>query len=114
MGFEISSKGIFDLQKTLENGTFGANPSGGEVLDVELYYQLPDLSGLALNSLPLRFFYYETAADIPQALLDDIEEKNELINELRDGNWVNFRTTNETRPPGKPRPPFIVIVARLQ
>jgi hypothetical protein len=62
----------------------------------------------------LRFFYFETVADIPQALLDDIEEKNDLINERRGGNWVNFRSLNETRPAGKPRPPFVVIVARLE
>jgi hypothetical protein len=72
------------------------------------------LSNSALNVIPLRFFYFETVADIPQTLLDDIEEKNDLINELRDGNWVNFRKLNETRPAGKPRPPFIVIVASLQ
>jgi hypothetical protein len=114
LGFEISSKGVFDLQETVENGTFGSIPMNGEVLDVDLYYQLPDLSGLALNTIPLRFFYFETVADIPQTLLDDIEEKNDLINELRAGNWVNFRQLNETRPAGKPRPPFIVIVARLQ
>nr|HAD50219.1 hypothetical protein [Algoriphagus sp.] len=79
LGFEISSKGVFDLQKTVENGTFGAIPVNGQVLDVELLYRLPDLSNLALNSIPLRFFYFETVADIPQALLDDIEEKNDLI-----------------------------------
>ncbi|WP_287062329.1 hypothetical protein, partial [Algoriphagus sp.] len=114
LGFEISSKGVFDLQKTVENGTFGAIPVNGQVLDVELLYRLPDLSNLALNSIPLRFFYFETVADIPQALLDDIEEKNDLINERRGGNWVNFRSLNETRPAGKPRPPFVVIVARLE
>lgn len=114
LGFEISSKGVFDLLETVENETFGAIPVNGEVLDVELYYELPDLSGLALNKIPLRFFYFETVADIPQNLLDDIEEKNDLINERRDGNWVNFRQLDQTRPAGKPRPPFIVIVARLQ
>ncbi|NVJ87292.1 MAG: hypothetical protein HWE15_13360 [Algoriphagus sp.] len=114
LGFEISSKGVFDLLETVENGTFGNIPTNGEVLDVELFYTLPDLSANALNSIPLRFFYYETVADIPQSLLDDIEEKSELINELRSGNWLNFRVMNETRPARAPRPPFIVIVARLE
>ncbi|TFV97924.1 hypothetical protein E4S40_02015 [Algoriphagus kandeliae] len=114
LGFEISSKGVFDLLETVENGTFGAIPVNGESLDVELYYKLPDLSSNALNSIPLRFFYYETVADIPQALLDDIEEKSDLINESRSGNSLNFRVMNETRPRRVPRPPFIVIVARLE
>ncbi|MCS5489237.1 hypothetical protein [Algoriphagus limi] len=114
LGFEISSKGVFDLLETVENGTFGSVPVNGESLDVELYYQLPDLSANALNSIPLRFFYYETVADIPQALLDDIEEKSDLINESRSGNSFNFRVLNETRPRRSPRPPFIVIVARLE
>lgn len=114
LGFEIDSKGNFDLQKTVENGTFGSTPINGQILDVELFYQLPDLSGSALNSLPMRFFYYETLADVPQELLDDIEEKNELINALRSGNSANFRTLSTTRPVGKPRPPFVVIVARFE
>lgn len=114
LGFEISSDGVFDLLETVENGTFGATPVNGEVLDVELFYRLADLSGEALNSIPLRFFYYETVADIPQALLDDIQEKSDLINELRSGKSSNFRIANQTRPRKVPRPPFIVIVANLQ
>lgn len=114
LGFEVSNKGIFDLQKTVDNGTFGSTPVNGAILNVELFYRLSDPSAKALNSLPLRFFYYETVADIPQVLLDDIDEKSALINELRSKNSFNFRLSNETRPRKAPRPPFIVIVARLQ
>ncbi|MDF2159283.1 hypothetical protein [Algoriphagus sp. CAU 1675] len=114
LGFEISSKGEFDLLTTVENGTFGEVPVNGAFLDVELYYQLPDLSANTLNSIPLRFFYFETMDDIPQELLDDLNEKSGLINENKTGNSNNLRLSNYTRPAGKPRPPFIVIVASLQ
>ncbi len=114
LGFEISSKGEFDLLKTVENGTFGDVPVNGTFLNVDLFYQLPDLSANTLNSIPLRFFYFETMADIPQELLDDMDEKSDLINENKTGNSNNLRISNYTRPAGKPRPPFIVIVASLQ
>jgi hypothetical protein len=114
LGFEISSKGDFDLKKTVENGTFGSTPVNGRILDVDLYYQLPDLSGLALNRIPLRFFYYNKLSDVPKAVLDDIAEKRKLINEVDAGNYSNFRTLETIRPKGKPRPPYVVIVATLQ
>lgn len=114
LGFEISSKGVIDLQKTVENGTFGSTPVSGTILDVELYYKINDASALALNKIPLRFFYYNRLADVPQEILDDIEQKRDLINE---GSWdksPNFRVANTVRPPRKPRPPYLVIVASLQ
>lgn len=114
LGFEISSKGVIDLQKTVENGTFGDTPVNGTILDVELYYKLNDASALALNKIPLRFFYYQRLADVPQEVLDDIEQKRDLINE---GTWdknANLRVANTVRPPRKPRPPYLVIVASLQ
>lgn len=114
LGFEISSKGDFDLEKTVENGTFGATPVNGTIIDVELYYQLNDLSALALNRIPLRFFYYNKLSDVPKEVLDDIEEKRGLINESGQDNYSNFRMTETVRPKGKPRPPYVVIVASLQ
>lgn len=114
LGFEISSKGVIDLEKTVENGTFGSTPVNGTILDVELYYKLNDLSALALNSLPLRVFYYDKLSDVPQEVLDDIEEKSKLINQLPSDKNSNFRLLEKVRPAGKPRPPFVVIVASLQ
>jgi hypothetical protein len=114
LGFEISSKGEFDLKKTVENGTFGSTPVNGTILDVQLFYQLNDPSALALNRIPLRFFYYNKLSDVPKAVLDDIEEKRGLINESGQDNYSNFRITNTVRPRGKPRPPYVVIVASLQ
>lgn len=114
LGFEISSKGVFDLEKTVENGTFGSTPINGTIIDVELLYKLADLSGLAANKIPLRFFYYNKLSDVPKAVLDDIEEKRKLINEGPPTNSSNFRVLNTVRPAGKPRPPYVVIVASFE
>lgn len=114
LGFEISSKGVFDLKKTVENGTFGSTPINGTIIDVELLYKLADLSGLAANKIPLRFFYYNKLSDVPKAVLDDIEEKRKLINEGPPTNSSNFRMLNTVRPAGKPRPPYVVIVASFE
>lgn len=114
LGFEISSKGIIDLQKTVDNGTFGTTPVNGTILDVELYYQLNDLSALALNKIPLRFFYYNKLSDVPKEVLDDIAEKSKLINQLPNNKNSNFRLLETVRPAGKPRPPFVVIVASFE
>lgn len=114
LGFEISSKGVFDLEKTVENGTFGSTPVNGTIIDIELIYKLADLSGLAANKIPLRFFYYKKLSDVPKAVLDDIEEKRKLINEGPPSNYSNFRMLNTVRPAGKPRPPYVVIVASFE
>ncbi len=114
LGFEISNKGIIDLQKTVENGTFGTTPVNGTILDVDLYYKLNDLSALALNRIPLRFFYYDKLSDVPKAVLDDISEKSKLINQLPDNKNSNFRLLENVRPAGKPRPPYVVIVASFE
>ncbi len=114
LGFEISNKGIIDLQKTVENGTFGAIPVNGTILDVDLYYRLNDLSTLALNSIPLRFFYYDRLSDVPKEVLDDMAEKSALINQLPENKNSNFRLLETVRPAGKPRPPYVVIVATLE
>lgn len=114
LGFEISSKGIIDLQKTVENGTFGATPVNGTILDVDLYYKLNDLSALALNQIPLRFFYYNKLSDVPQEVLDDISEKSKLINQLPENKNSIFRLLENVRPAGKPRPPYVVIVASFE
>lgn len=114
LGFEIDSKGVIDLEETIDNGTFGTIPVNGTILDVEMYYKINDESALALNKIPLRFFYYAKLSDVPKEVLDDIEEKRNLINESTNDKNSNFRISNTVRPPRKPRPPYIVIVASLQ
>jgi hypothetical protein len=114
LGFEISNKGVIDLQKTVENGTFGSTPKNGTILNVELYYKLNDPSALALNKIPLRVFYYDKLSDVPQKVLDDIKEKRSLINESRSDKNSNFRLLETVRPAGKPRPPYVVIVASFE
>lgn len=115
LGIEVNnSTGIIDLQKTLDNGAFGANPVNGSTLEAKLFYRLQDQSLGALNSIDLKIFYFATLADIPQSLLDEINRKNADL--LEGGNLVDFTNAriNAENPRAKPRPPFLLIVARLE
>lgn len=115
LGIEINSAtGAIDLQKALDNKAFGVNPSNASTLEGKLYYKLNDNSLKAQNSIDLKFFYFETLADVPQSLLDEIEEKNKqtLGIELPKTNSNARLATENTK--GKPRPPFLIIVARIE
>jgi hypothetical protein len=115
LGIEVNnSTGIIDLQKTLENGAFGANPVNGSSLDAKLFYRLQDQTLGALNAIDLKIFYFATLADVPQSLLDEIDQKNTDLLEVRKwGDFTNARI-NAENPKAKPRPPYLLIVARLQ
>jgi len=115
IGIKVSSsKGIIDLKKTLENKAFGENPQNGSVLDVRMYYSLQDNSLGALNGIDLKIFYYRTLQDVPQSLLDEIEEKKSgILNYTDPFSLKNARITADN-PKTKPRPPYLVIVASFQ
>ncbi|WP_194973940.1 molybdopterin-binding domain-containing protein [Aquiflexum lacus] len=105
--------GEIDMLETLEEETFGENPINGDARDFTLYYRISDESLSALNKIGVRLFYYETMADVPQELIDEIQEKRDLI--LSSGEvGPNFRTLQDDVIKRKPRPPYLVIVARLQ
>jgi len=115
LGIEVNnSTGIIDLQKTLENGAFGSDPVSGSELDARLYYRLQDQTLGALNAIDLKIFYFATLADVPQSLLDEIDQKNaDLLERGKPGDYANARI-NAENPKAKPRPPYLLIVARLQ
>lgn len=115
IGIEVSaSTGEIDLEQTILNNAFGLNPENGSTLDVTLYYRLKDNSLGALNSLNLRLFYFETLPEVPQSLIDEIEDKNKQLLGLNTSNsYINARLAQDNLRV-KPRPPYLIIVARLQ
>ena len=106
LGIDVNkATGIINLQQTVNNGTFGATPVSGTFVDVKMFYRIDDASNGALNSIDIRFYYYDFLTNVPQSLLDGIDDKNGKI--LR-------RKNNARLKAGPPRPPHILIVGRLQ
>lgn len=96
--------GVIDLQKTIDNETFGSDPVSGSKIHLNIEYKLTDESNKAVNNIGVVIYYFEDEDEIPQALLDEIAQNN--INATSTPN-TNARTVIRLR---KPRPPAIVIV----
>jgi hypothetical protein len=106
LGVEIDTEnGIIDLQKTVSNGTFGSTPVSGSSQTFRIYYRIDDASNKALNYTDVKIHYYNTLADVPASLLNEINEKNGAT--LRKRQVDNGRSMAATV-----RPPHIVIVGR--
>ena len=104
--FQSSSKkvkvrnitGAIDLKKTLDNNAFGRNPANGTAIKVTVSYQLKDKSNKSSQKLDVLMVYYESKSQIPQEVVDYIQQKRSAIfNQLVIGLKAN------------PRPPLIVI-----
>lgn len=113
------NNGYIDLQGTLANGFFGQDPINGKEIDVKMYYRIQDGSAGALNSIPLRFFYFETKGDVPAELLEEIAERQTQIfgdDVLNTNPFSRFRIRNSrvAPPRGRARPPYLVVVSRLR
>lgn len=115
-GVSLKKKtGVFNLKKTVENGTFGVVPVNGTSKDFILYYRLDDASQKTLNKINIRMYYFSTLADIPDSLLLEMEEKQDLTYfqpkyaeppALGNGSSLYLEKTKVTRPP------YIVIVGK--
>lgn len=115
LGIEIdSSTGVIDLKKTVENKAFGENPVNGSALEVKMYYRLQDNSLGALNGLDLKIFYFNTLQDVPQSLLDELEEKKSGILGTTSSYIPQNARVSADNPKTKPRPPYLIIVASLE
>jgi len=97
--------GSINLQQTLDNGIFGTTATNGDFRDFTIFYRLNDASNGALNSIEVRFYFFETAADVPQSIKDEISDREELIlsNTARFDRIAKLLSRNG-------RPPYIVIV----
>ena len=94
--------GTINLKQTVAQGAFGAVPVSGSFIEKTIRYRLNDASQLALNQINVRLYYFETQEEIPQTLLDELNDKKQ-------GVLSNARFTE--RPT---RPPYIIIVGRIQ
>lgn len=107
-----NATGAIDLKQTLQNNFFGSQPENGVQKDVTLFYRLDDGSMRALNSIGLKFFYYETMQDVPQSLMDEIQAKQDQI--LSTTSSSGSLRLNFDRPQTRrPRPPYLVVVSRF-
>ncbi|MDN3689374.1 hypothetical protein [Cyclobacterium jeungdonense] len=107
-----NATGTIDLQQTLQNNFFGAQPENGVQKDVTLYYRLNDGSMRALNSIGLKFFYYESMEDVPQTLIDEIQAKQDQILSTKPSSG-NLRLNFDRPRSRRPRPPYLVVVSRF-
>lgn len=91
----------------------------GSTEEVKLAYRINDNSALAPNGLDVKIYFYRTASEIPQYLLDLINERKTTI--LASGNrahnlalnHIGLRTLQAAqKKPSRPRPPCIVVVGR--
>ncbi|HSI75073.1 MAG TPA: hypothetical protein VK957_04245 [Lunatimonas sp.] len=120
LGIAINKRnGAIDLQQTVDNEFFGQNPTNGQEVEVEMYYRLSDESAGALNSIGLRFFYFETMGDVPHELLEEIEERQtQLFGDEDFATNPFFRVapsrSRQAPPSGRARPPYLVVVSRLR
>jgi hypothetical protein len=128
-------KGTIDVEASFNAGIFGSsNPANGISKDFTMYYRLQDLSNRALNKITVRVYHFRKRSDIPQALLDTINIRNQIASA------VNSRTASTANnaggssisgiseelntgarltsydlyggTPRRKRPPIIIIVSR--
>lgn len=104
-------RGTIDLEASFRAGLFGSsNPANGSLKNFTMYYRLGDASNKALQKIQLQVYYFRTSADIPQTLL------NELNNRRNQSTQVNgrFTRTAEFETYLKPkRPPILIIVGGI-
>ena len=120
LGIAVNRKnGGIDLQQTVTNGFFGQAPVNGQEKDVKMYYRIVDGSNGVLNSIGLRFFFFETMGDVPRTLLEEIEERQTQLfgdDDLNTNPFFRyFPSRSRFAPPsGRARPPYLVVVSRLR
>jgi hypothetical protein len=118
------SDGSIDLAKTISNGVFGDVPKNGAQKEVELLYRISDKSNKALNKLKVKLYYFDTADDITQDLVAEMNERRdqhmfiglntqppflEVYHPQQNGLLVS---NNGVLGTAKPRPPCIFLVGR--
>lgn len=108
-------QGTLDLEASFHAGIFGSsNPANGVTKDFTFYYRLNDFSNRALNKITVRIYHYKKRSDIPQWLLNELNNRNTLAQEvnMRSGG-SQFSATALRYVDSKPkRPPLIIIVSQ--
>lgn len=84
-------RGFIDVEASFRAGIFGSQtPANGLSKDFTFYYRLTDPSNRALNKITVRVYHYRTRADIPQALLDTLNERRAISTAANNRSAVNM------------------------
>jgi hypothetical protein len=114
------ANGTLDLKQTILNGALGKNPGNGAFKDFIVNYRISDKSQQALNSITFRLYYYKLRSQIPDSLINIINQKQSQVLEGDDDDpndhdfgfasvgLVSNRETGEV----KCRPPYIIVTQR--
>lgn len=89
----------------------------GATQEVKLAYRINDESNKALNGLDVKIYFYRTAAEIPQYLLDLLSERKGTIlssNSFSAPHVLNSlsRASSQLKKQVRTRPPCIIVVSR--
>ncbi|MBC6490513.1 hypothetical protein ACFSQD_09320 [Flavihumibacter stibioxidans] len=116
--------GAIDLAGSIDAGLLGAIPVNGATADFQFFYRLTDASSRNLQAITVRFYYFNTRADIPAELLAELNNRDsqarDVILRNRDRaltmapeitGSAYMRAVSETKARPK-RPPIIIIVGR--
>lgn len=110
-----------NIAQTIRNGLFGTVPKNGETKEVEMKYRVNDGSNKSLNTLKVKLYYFNTAADITPDYIQLLKDREGTILGANTGSILTgFNTeivsgaagTGTVRGVAKPRPPCIFIVGR--
>lgn len=107
-----SKRGTLDLEASFHAGVFGSSsPANGVTKDFTFYYRLQDASNMALNKITVRMYHFKKRSDIPQWLLDELNNRGDLAASVnsRPMGTANRVAYVESKPI---RPPIIIIVSQ--
>ncbi len=106
-----TDNGKINLAQCVRNGVFGAIPQNNVRRDFDIVYRLNDGSNKAQNKIRVRLYYYNTMADVPADVLQEMQARQDDGVFLRNGNAAEANAASRLSNVSKPRPPCVVIIA---
>jgi hypothetical protein len=104
-------RGTIDLEASFRAGLFGSStPANGSLKTLLMYYRLGDASNKALQKVQLQIYYYRTSNDIPQLLLNELNNRRNQSNEVNGRMTDSFEFQSFLKPK---RPPILIIVGGI-
>lgn len=74
--------GVIDLAGSFADGFLGSNPANGTTRDFEFFYRITDVSNRSLQAITVRFYYFNSRADIPASLLAELGNRDAQAREV--------------------------------
>jgi len=107
-----TTNGQINLAETVRNGVFGSTPQNDVRKDFDIFYRLNDESGKSVNKLRVRLYYYNTMADVPQDLLQTLQDRSDLGVFLRGSSTTSPTSASRISKEAKPRPPCVIVIGQ--